>query len=125
MIDVEYIPKSQSHKFSLKFKYPIVEDNIKIEGKDKSGRRKYEVVDGSTTSKHTIKLPTQRSLISDDDKEVLNKKIIELRVEKSLSLNEVCKILNDEGYLTPTKKKWDKPKLSSYTKNMKLDVGKV
>ena len=125
MIDVEYIPKSQSHKFSLKFMYPIVEDNIKIEGKDKkSGRRKYEVVDGSTISNHTIKLPSQRSLMSDDDKEVLNKKIVELRVEKSLSLNQVCDELNSLKITTPRKKKWEKSKLSSYIKNMKIDVGK-
>ena len=63
--------------------------------------------------------------MSEDEKNNLDKRISELRVGKSLSLNKVCKILNDEGYLTPTKKKWDKPKLSSYTKNMKLDVGKV
>ena len=124
-IDVEYIPKSQSHKFSLKFKYPIVEDNIKIEEKDKkSGRRKYEVVDGSTISNHRIKLPSQRSVMSDDDKEVLNNKIVELRVEKSLSLNQVCEELNSLGITTPRKKKWEKSKLSSYIKNMKIDVGK-
>lgn len=41
-VDVEYIPNSESHKFSLKFKCSIVEDNIKIEGKDKNCRRKHE-----------------------------------------------------------------------------------
>ena len=39
--------------------------------------------------------------------------------------NPICNELNQKKLLTPTKKKWDKPKLSSYTKNMKLDVGKV
>ena len=34
-IDVEYIPKIKSHRFNFKFIYPIVEDDIRIEGKDK------------------------------------------------------------------------------------------
>ena len=62
--------------------------------------------------------------MSDDDKEVLNKKIVELRVEKSLSLNQVCDELNSLKITTPRKKKWEKSKLSSYIKNMKIDVGK-
>ena len=46
---------------------------------------------------------------------------------EELSLSQICEKLNKRGILTPTKKKWDKPKLSSYIKNLKLevDVGKV
>ena len=124
-IEVEYKPKTQSHKFNFKFLYPIVEDGIKLKGKNNRGRKEYEILDGSSSSSIEIKFSNKRIRLSEDEKNDLHKRISELRVGKSLSLNEVCKILNDEGYLTPTKKKWDKPKLSSYTKNMKLDVGKV
>jgi len=124
-IEVEYKPKTQSHKFNFKFLYPIVEDGIKLKGKNNRGRKEYEILDGSSSSSIEIKFSNKRIRLSEDEKNDLHKRISELRVGESLSLNEVCKILNDEGYLTPTKKKWDKPKLSSYTKNMKLDVGKV
>ena len=124
-IEVEYKPKTQSHKFNFKFLYPIVEDGIKLKGKNNRGRKEYEILDGSSSSSIEIKFSNKRIRLSEDEKNDLHKRISELRVGKSLSLNKVCKILNDEGYLTPTKKKWDKPKLSSYTKNMKLDVGKV
>ena len=50
--------------------------------------------------------------MSDVDKESLNKKIVEFRVEKSLSLNQVCNELNSLGITTPRKKKQDKPKLN-------------
>ena len=49
-IDVEYLPKIQSHKFDFEFKYPIVEDKLINNGLDKSGKRKYEILDGSTKS---------------------------------------------------------------------------
>jgi DNA invertase Pin-like site-specific DNA recombinase len=124
-IEVEYKPKTQSHKFNFKFHYPIVEDGIKLKGKNNRGRKEYEILDGSSSSSIEIRFSNKRIRLSEDEKNNLDKRISELRVGKSLSLNKVCKILNDEGYLTPTKKKWDKPKLSSYTKNMKLDVGKV
>lgn len=123
-IDVEYLPKIKSHRFHFKFIYPIVEDEIRIEGKDKSGRRMYEVLDGSTTSTFTHKHSSQRRRISDEVKDRLDRKISELRVEKSLSLSDICKELNVLGLKTPTNKKWDKPKLSSYIKYKKIDVGK-
>ncbi len=59
-----------------------------------------------------------------EEKEKLDLLISDLRVGRSLSLNEVCKELNKMGITTPTKKEWDKPKLSSYIKHMKVDVGK-
>lgn len=124
-VEVEYKPKIQSHKFHFKFLYPIVEDEIKIKGNNKRGRKEYEVLDGSSKSTFEIKFSNKRIRMSDEEKNNLHKKISELRIGKSLSLNEVCIELNTLGYTTPTKKEWDKPKLSSYIKNMKLDVGKV
>ena len=58
---------------------------------------------------------------------VITKEITKMRVKEELSLSQICEKLNKRGILTPTKKKWDKPKLSSYIKNLKLevDVGKV
>ena len=53
-----------------------------------------------------------------------NRKILELKLGEELSLNEICKELNRLKILTPTNKEWDKPKLSSYYKTLKSDVGK-
>lgn len=123
-IDVEYIPKIQSHRFNFKFIYPIVEDGIRVEGKDKSGMRKYEILDGSSTSTFLQKHSNKRRRMSDEEKDRLDRMISQLRVEKSLSLSTICEELNLVGLRTPTNKKWDKPKLSSYIRNMKIDVGK-
>lgn len=46
---VEYVPKTQSHQFIFEFKYPIVEDEIIIEGL-KDGKRVYQIKEGSKTS---------------------------------------------------------------------------
>lgn len=123
-VDVEYLKEIQSHKFHFEFLYPIVEDEIKISGKDKSGRRKYEILDGSTKSILVHKVSTSKNKIPQSEKDIIDRTIVKLRVEKSLSLKQTCIELNELGYRTPTKKQWDKPKLSSYIKHMKLDVGK-
>lgn len=114
----------KSHKFDFEFFYPIVEDNIKISGKDKSGRRKYEILDDSTKSILVHKLSNSKNKLPKEEKDRLDRVIPELRVEKSLSLKKVCIELNELGFTTPTGKKWDKSKLSSYIKHMKIDVGK-
>ena len=62
--------------------------------------------------------------MSDSERGKLNKMIIELKVGKSLSLNQICNELNQKKLLTPTNKKWDKSKLSSYYNQLKIDVGK-
>lgn len=124
-INVEYIPKSKSHKFDFEFKYPIIEDEI-TNVRVKDGRKEYQIKEGRFNT--TLDLPFQNSnktKLTDDEKKRLNLLISEMRVEKSLSLNQICGELNSIGLRTPTNKLWDKPKLSSYIKNMKVDVGKV
>ena len=123
-IGVEYVPEIKSHKFHFEFFYPIVEDNIKISGKDKSGRRKYEILDGSTKSILVHKLSNSKNKLPKEEKDRLKQIIIELRVQQSLSLSKICIELNNKGFKTPTKKVWDKSKLSSYIKHMRIDVGK-
>jgi site-specific DNA recombinase len=123
-VGVEYVPEENSHKFHFEFLYPIVEDTIKMSGKDKTGRRKYEILDGSTKSILVHKVSNSKNKLPIDERERLDKVISELRVEKSLSLSEVSKELNSRGFKTPTKKLWDKSKLSSYIKHMNVDVGK-
>lgn len=120
---VEYVPKTQSHQFIFEFKYPIVEDEIIIEGL-KDGKRVYQIKEGSKTS--TIKLPLQNNInrLSKGDREKLDRMIVKLRVEQSLSLSKVSEELNSKGFRTVTNKNWDKSKLSSYIKHMKVDVGK-
>lgn len=124
-INVEYIPKSKSHKFDFEFKYPIIEDEI-TNVRVKDGRKEYQIKEGKFNT--TLDLPFQysnKTKLTDDEKKRLNLLISEMRVEKSLSLNQICGELNSMGLRTPTNKLWDKPKLSSYIKNMKVDVGKV
>ena len=43
---------------------------------------------------------------------------------ESLSLKQTFNELNELGHRIQPKKQWDKTKLSSYIKHMKLDVGK-
>lgn len=123
-VKVEYLSDVKSHKFDFEFLYPIVEDEVKLDGVDKKGRRKYEVLDGSTktTLIHKVTQLRKRNNVS-----TLKKEITKMRVVEELSLSQICEKLNKKGILTPTKKRWDKPKLSSYIKNLKLeiDVGKV
>jgi len=51
---------------------------------------------------------------------------MELKEKKGLSHSEVCDELNKRGVRTPTQKKGDKPKFSSYYNYIKkeLNVGK-
>ena len=122
-INVEYLSDVKSHNFDVEFLYPIVEDEIKLDGVDKKGRRKYEVLDGKKKTTLVHKLPQHRKK---NNVSLLKKEITKMRVDEELSLSKICERLNKRGILTPTKKKWDKPKLSSYIKNLKLevDVGK-
>lgn len=132
-IYVEYIPKTQSHKFDFEFKYPLIEDEFVYE-KDSDGNYKteelkfkmYKIKEGKFNT--SFDLPHRKTIstrLSGDERDKLNSLISELRVEKSLTLNQICEELNSKGYRTPTNKIWDKPKLSSYIKSIKVDVGKV
>ncbi|MDA9303968.1 recombinase family protein [bacterium] len=124
-IDVEYLPKVQSHKFDFEFKYPIVEDKIIKDGLDKSGKRKYQIDKGLNTSSLSLQIPNNhKSKLSEGEKDELNRVISKFRVEDSLSLNEISKRLNNKGYRTLTNKLWNKSNLSLYIKRMKVDVGK-
>jgi site-specific DNA recombinase len=120
---VEYVSKSESHQFTFEFKYPIVEDEIMIEGL-KDGKRVYQIKEGSKTS--TIKLPINDNInrLTKNDRVKLDRMITKLRVEQSLSLSKVSDLLNKNGFRTVTNKNWDKTKLSSYIKHMKVEVGK-
>ena len=85
----------------------------------------YQIEDGMKSSSYKFQLKnTYKSKVDLEDKEKLNKLITHLRVEKSLSLNEVCKELNKKKFRTPTNKEWNKSLLSLHIKNMKVDVGK-
>ena len=123
-IDVEYEPKIQSHNIDIEFKYPIIGDKMKFIGKKSDGRKDYIVSEGQTTMNLIVPTSKQRRRMDDSDREKLNRKILELKLGEELSLNEICKELNRLKILTPTNKEWDKPKLSSYYKTLKSDVGK-
>ena len=124
-IDVEYLTDEQSHRLDFEFKYPIVDDKLNQFGFDEKGNRTYKIEDGLKTSTFKVQLKnTYKSKIKEDKRSELNKLISELKVGKSLSLNQISKELNDRGYTTPTNKVWNKSNLSIYIKRMKVDVGK-
>ena len=56
---------------------PDVEDEIKIKGNNKRGRKEYEVLDGSSKSTFEIKFSNKRIRMSDEEKNNLHKKISE------------------------------------------------
>ena len=124
-IDVEYLTDEQSHRLDFEFKYPIVDDKLNQFGFDEKGNRTYKIEDGLKTSTFKVQSKnTYKSKIKEDKRSELNKLISELKVGKSLSLNQISKELNDRGYTTPTNKVWNKSNLSIYIKRMKVDVGK-
>ena len=124
-IDVEYLNKEQSHKLDFEFKYPIVDDKLTQFELDKDGKRTYKIEEGLKNITFKLHLKnTYKSKINDEERDKLNKYISKLRIEKSLSLNEISKSLNKEGFRTPTNKEWNKSNLSLYIKRMKVNVGK-
>ena len=124
-VNVEYLETVKSHKLEFEFKYPIVDDKLSQFGVDKDGKRTYQVEDGWKTSTFVVPvLNSYKSKVGNEEKEELDRLISKLKVEDSLSLNEICKELNDRGYRTPTNKIWNKSNLSIYIKRMKVDVGK-
>lgn len=124
-VNVEYLETVKSHKLEFEFKYPIVDDKLSQFGVQKDGKRTYQVEDGSKTSTFVVPvLNSYKSKVGNEEKEELDRLISKLKVEDSLSLNEICKELNDRGYRTPTNKIWNKSNLSIYIKRMKVDVGK-
>ncbi|MDA8565176.1 recombinase family protein [Schleiferiaceae bacterium] len=125
VIDVEYLTNEKSHRLNFVFKYPIIDDKLTKLGKDKKGMTTYQIEDGMKSSTYKLKLkPTHKSKVSTEEREELNQLISNLRIEKSLSLNQICKEINDRGFRTPTNKEWNKSLLSLHIKKMNVDVGK-
>jgi len=124
-IDVEYLNKEKSHKLDLEFKYPIVDDKLTQFELDKDGKRTYKIEEGLKNITFKLNLKnTYKSKIKHEERDKLNKFISKLRVEKSLSLNEISKRLNKDGFRTPTNKEWNKSTLSLYIKRMRVNVEK-
>jgi site-specific DNA recombinase len=128
-IDVDFDKKSNSHKLNIHFKYPIIGDKLvyDINGKrDPRGGsgKKYDIFDGSSEMEIEIPLVKYRKKQNEKTRDKLNSVIIELKEVKGNSLQEICNELNNMKLYTPTKKKWDKPKLSSYYKYLKEKVPK-
>jgi len=125
-IGVQYVKDIQSHKLNILFKYPIVGDVFQYyDGeKDEQGFRKYKITDGVSNSSIELPLINYRKKQNEKIRSKLNSIIIELKEENGYSLQMICDELNGMKLYTPTKKKWDKPKLSSYYKNIKEKVPK-
>jgi len=128
-IDVDFDKKTNSHKLDIHFKYPIVGDmlvyNINGEKDPRGGSgKRYDIFDGSSKLNIEIPLVNYRKKQNEKMRDKLNSVIVELKEVKGNSLQEICNYLNNIKLHTPTGKKWDKPKLSSYYKNLKNKVSK-
>lgn len=126
-VGVIYDEKIKSHLLDIFFRYPSVGDVFQydISGeKDDKGFKKYNITDGITNKLLEVPLVNYRKKQNEKTRDKLNSIIIELKEEKGYSLQEICNELNGLNLRTPTKKKWDKPKLSSYYKNLKEKVPK-
>lgn len=126
-VKVEYDKNLKSHKLDIDFRFPIVGDKFQYdlnESRDDKGFKKYEILEGSTNKTIEVPLVTYRKKQNENDREKLNSEIIKLKEEGGFSLQEICNKLNEKKLFTPTKKKWDKPKLSSYYKTLKGKVPK-
>ena len=122
-ISVEYHPSKHSHRFNFNFLYPIIEDKFDIIGKNKLGRREYKIRDGKSTSSVVLPLPVDRTRKKDETIEELNKIITQSRVD-GLSLNEISSKLNSLDLKTTRGNDWNKSRVQSYIRHMKIDVGK-
>lgn len=126
-IVVFYDDKIKSHRLDIQFRYPIVGDVFQYDisgDKDDTGFKKYNITDGVTNKILEVPLVNYRKKQNERTRDKLNSVIIELKEVKGNSLQKICNELNDMKLYTPTKKKWDKPKLSSYYKNLKEKVPK-
>lgn len=114
-IDVRYDSSSKSHKMDVSFNKPIIGDKmIYKNSKDDKGFKDYEIITGYKNVKVEVPIDEKRNTLSLNDRIKLNSLILELKENRNLSHSEVCDELNKKGLKTPTNKKWDKPKLSSY-----------
>ena len=124
-IGVVYDEKIKSHRLDILFKYPVVGDifNYNLNGeKDEKGFKKYQIIEGVNNKIIEVPIVNNHKKQNEKTREKLNNIIIELKEVKGSSLQEICNELNCLNLQTPTKKKWDKSKLSSYYKYLKNDI---
>lgn len=125
-IKVFFDDKTKEHDITINFRLPIVGDELiyNTDGSvNETGFKDYKILDGERKVNFRVKKSIQtRTKLNEEVRKILNGRIIQLKEVKSLSLKNICDILNKERILTPTEKKWDKPKLSSYYRTLK---GKV
>lgn len=124
-IGVVYDDDKKSHRLDILFKHPIVGDIFQYDvsgEKGETGFKKYNITDGTSNKVIEIPLLNYRKKQNEKLREKLNGIVIELRGEKGFSLQKVCDELNRLRLYSPTKKKWDKPKRSSYYKTIKVST---
>tara|TARA_B110000503_G_scaffold8104_1_gene11076 strand:- start:48 stop:1910 length:1863 start_codon:yes stop_codon:yes gene_type:complete len=121
-IEVRYDSSSKSHKMDISFNKPIIGDKMLYKkSKDDKGFKDYEIISGYKNIELDVPIDEKRNTLSSNDRIKLNSLILELKEKRSLSHSEVCNELNKRGVRTPTNKKWDKPKLSSYFNYIKKE----
>ena len=121
-IEVRYDSSSKSHKMDISFNKPIIGDKMLYKkSKDDKGFKDYEIISGYKNIVVDVPIDEKRNTLSSNDRIKLNSLLLELKEKRNLSHSEVCNELNKRGVRTPTNKKWDKPKLSSYFNYIKKE----
>ena len=127
-IKVFFDDKTKEHDITINFRLPIVGDELiyNTDGSvNETGFKDYKILDGERKVNFRVKKSIQtRTKLNEEVRKILNGRIIQLKEVKSLSLKNICDILNKERLRTPTGKKWDKPKLSSYYRTLKTKTPK-
>jgi DNA invertase Pin-like site-specific DNA recombinase/DNA-binding transcriptional MerR regulator len=114
-IEIEYNKKNQSHILDINFKLPIVGDSLKFTGKeDKNGFKEYNILDGVSKYNTEIGVNNTKSTSSNPKRIKIMNRIIQLKENEGLSLNEISEILNNEKLYPLNGGKWYKSKLSSF-----------
>ena len=127
-IKVFFDDKTKEHDITINFRLPIVGDELIYSTNgtvNETGFKDYKIIDGDRKVNFRVKKSIQtRIKLNEKVRKILNERIIQLKEVESLSLKNICDILNKERLQTPTGKKWDKPKLSSYYRTLKTKISK-
>jgi len=112
-ITVHYLPHVKSHKLTLYFDIPMVEDNLVYKNPSHKGKG-YEIVNGKDYATIQCKSLSRVEIGSQKDELI---KEIENLTEEDLSLTEISRRLNNRGIRTIRGKDWTKSSVSRFRRD--------
>lgn len=114
-IQIMYDSNNQSHKIDIKFLLPLVGDEILYDLEiDEKGFKTYEVKNGVTIYQTELDSKVPNTSKNQSYKDLLLKRVIELREKENLSFDSITEILNSEGLKPMNGGNWYKSRVSSF-----------